>query len=72
MKEKILKFNESTEQQNYVWVLINTQSHSYEAILGIYSSFDKAMNSEKWEEYEETPNEDGDGEYLQVIKMKVQ
>jgi hypothetical protein len=72
MKEKILKFNESTDQQNYVWVLINTESHSYEAILGIYSSLDKAMNSEKWEEYEETPNENGDGEYLQVIKMKVQ
>ena len=71
MTEKILKFNENSETTNYVWVLVNIESHSYEAILGIYSSFDKAMNSEKWEEYEETPDENGTGEYLDIIKMKV-
>jgi len=68
---KILKFNESSEPTNMVWLLINTESHSYESILGIYSSFDKAMNSEKWEYYEETPNQDGVGESLQIIKMRV-
>jgi hypothetical protein len=71
MTEKILKFNESSEPTNNVWVLVNVESHSYGAILGIYSSFDKAMNSEKWGDYEETPDQDGTGEYLQIIKMRV-
>ncbi len=71
MKDKILKFNESLES-NKVWLLIDKEAHSYEAIVGVYSSFDKAMNSEIWKSYDEIPNENGEGEYLSIMEWEVQ
>lgn len=46
--------------------------HSYEAICGIYDSFDAAMESDVWAERGEIPDSKGYGEslfiYMEIVR----
>lgn len=68
--KKFKEFNEnnSTQPIKYVYILIDQQMHSYEAILGIYDSFDKAMSSKEWSKRGETPDRNGYGTDLFIYK----
>ncbi len=73
MDRKIEKFNENTEEKVYVYILIDSQAHSREAVVEVYDSFEKAMESEMWEEYGEVPNEKGIGNHriLSIYKKRL-
>ena len=55
-----------------IFIIVDQSMHSYEAICGVYDSFDKAMVANIWEERGETPDETGYGEDLFIIKYKVE
>lgn len=55
----------------YIYIVIDKESHSYEAILGVYDNFDKAMASGAWSVYGETPDKDGYGVNLFIYKEEL-
>jgi len=77
VEEKIKRFdsfNESIEDgmnDRVVYIIIDQDMHSYEAILGIYDTFEKAMNSNVWSNRGITPNEEGEGDSLFIYKEYV-
>ena len=54
-----------------VFIVIDKNGFSYEAILGIYDTFEKAMDSNAWKEYNNTPDTNGVGDTLFIYKEKV-
>ena len=54
-----------------IYIIIDRDSHSYEAIMCIYDSFEKAMNSELWEQYKDTPDQNGYGDQLFIYKTGI-
>jgi hypothetical protein len=78
----IQKFNEHQENLNIsdvsdsvnnkvVYIVIDQDMHSYEAILGIYDTFEKAMNCNAWSNREIVPNKNGEGGSLFIYKEYV-
>jgi hypothetical protein len=59
------------EEIRYIYIVIDKTMHSYEAICGIYDDFDKAMKSNAWEQYGETPDERGFGNDLFIYKEQI-
>lgn len=59
----------STEDK--VYIVIDQEMHSYEAILGIYNSFERAMGSNAWSNRGITPNERGEGGSLFIYTQEV-
>lgn len=55
----------------YVYIVIDSDMHGYEAILGIYNSFEKAMNCNAWSNRGVIPNERGEGDSLFIYKEEV-
>lgn len=54
-----------------VYIVIDQDMHSYEAILGIYDSFEKAMNCNVWSNRGIKPNERGEGDSLFIYKEEL-
>ena len=67
-----LKLFEDSFATGSVYMIIDSEGHSYEAILGVYSTFYGAMLSNVWEEREETPDERGHGDTLFIHETKIQ
>ncbi len=55
-------------KNKYVYIIIDREMHSYEAICGIYDSFDAAMKSDVWAECGETPDHRGYGKSLFIYE----
>jgi hypothetical protein len=54
-----------------IYIVIDQDMHSYEAILGVYDSFEKAMGSNAWSNRGITPNERGEGGSLFIYTQGV-
>lgn len=68
--KNIKKFNESHGDNLYL--IINGGMHSYEAICGIYDSYEKAENSRFWENSGlEKPDKDGYSEEYFIWETKI-
>jgi hypothetical protein len=77
----IKRFNESEENlnisdvsdsvNNIVYIVIDQDMHSYESILGIYDTFEKAMNCNAWSNRGITPDKNGSGGSLFIYKEYV-
>ena len=75
------ELNEASENLNisdvsesvdkFIYIVIDQDMHSYEAILGVYDSFEKAMNCNAWSNRGIAPNERGDGGSLFIYKEEL-
>jgi hypothetical protein len=57
--KNIKKFNESFEFKE-IFVIVSKKSEGEDAIVYIFDSFEKAINSDFWEEYGDIPNDKGE------------
>ena len=55
----------------FIYIVIDQDMHSYEAILGIYDSFEKAMNCNAWSNRGIKPNERGEGDSLFIYEEEL-
>ena len=62
---------EPLNQPKYVYIVIDEDMHSYESILGIYDSFEKAMKCNAYENRGLTPNEKGEAGSLFIYKEEL-
>lgn len=80
--KNVKSFNEHQENLNisdvsesvnnkFIYIVIDQDMHSYEAILGVYDSFEKAMNCNEWSNRGITPNERGEGDSLFIYKEEL-
>ena len=76
------RFNESKENLNIsdvsdsvndkvVYIVIDQDMHSYESILGIYDTFEGAMNCNAWSNRGIVPNQNGEGGSLFIYEEYV-
>jgi hypothetical protein len=56
--------NQQISTGSKVYIVIDKNMHSYEAILGIYDTFEKAMNCNAWANRGEVPDKEGNGDSL--------
>lgn len=56
---------------NDVYIVIDQDMHSYESILGIYDTFEGAMNCNAWSNRGIVPNQNGEGGSLFIYKEYV-
>jgi hypothetical protein len=54
-----------------VYIVIDQDMHSYESILGIYDTFEGAMNCNAWSNRGIVPNQNGEGGSLFIYKEYV-
>lgn len=59
------------DKSSHVYIVIDQDMHSYEAILGVYDSFEKAMGSNAWSNRGITPNERGEGDSLFIYTQEI-
>ncbi len=55
----------------FVYLVIDQDMHSYEAILGVYDTFEGAMNCNAWSNRGVIPNERGEGDSLFIEKYEI-
>jgi hypothetical protein len=61
----------SDSVNNIVYIVIDQDMHSYESILGIYDTFEGAMNCNAWSNRGIVPNQNGEGGSLFIYKEYV-
>lgn len=69
--DNIQSFKEHINNGKFVYIVIDQDMHSYEAILGIYDTFEKAMGSDVWSERGEVPDKNGRGDSLFIYEEVV-
>ena len=71
--DKKLHISDVSESVNnkFIYIVIDQDMHSYEAILGVYDSFEKAMNCNAWSNRGITPNERGESSSLFIYKEEL-
>jgi len=63
--------NDNDMNSKFVYIVIDQEMHSYEAILGVYDTFEKAMNCNAWSNRGVIPNERGEGDSLFIYKEEL-
>lgn len=51
-------------------IIVNRQMHGYEAIMGVFETFDEALESEVWSENDEIPDVKGNSENFYIYETK--
>jgi len=69
--EQVAQLPDERVNSKFVYIVIDQNMHSYEAILGIYDTFEKAMNCNAWSNRGVVPNEDGYGDPLFIYKEEI-
>ena len=54
-----------------VFIIVDKSMHSYEAICGVFDSFESAMNAPMWEDYELEPDSRGSADDYFIVEYKV-
>ncbi len=55
-----------------VFIIINSEMHSHEAVLGVYSSWEAAWAADVWNDYGDSPDTEGKGDVLFIHKEIIQ
>ena len=66
--KNLKKFNESFEEKK-VYIIVYKNLEGEDAILFVFDSFEKAMNSSIWEEENQIPNDKGESESLKICSF---
>jgi len=71
--QEILNISDVSDSVNnkVVYIVIDQDMHSYESILGIYDTFEGAMNCNAWSNRGIVPNQNGEGGSLFIYKEYV-
>lgn len=66
--KNLKKFNESFDFKE-IYAIVSKKSEGEDAIVYIFDSFEKAMNSSIWEEFDEEPNDKGESRIFKICKF---
>ena len=68
--KNLKKFNELLSFED-VYVIIHKRLQGELSICYIYDSFEMAMNSKIWKEYDDKPNDKGEGEFFKICTYEL-
>jgi hypothetical protein len=68
--KNLKKFNELLSFED-VYVIIHKRLQGELSICYIYDSFEMAMNSKIWKEYDDKPNDKGEGEFFKICNFEL-